>query len=75
MSPEQAFGQVILQKRREKNLSQVDLAVASDLDRTFISRLENGHRAPGLETILQLAYGLEISSAELMIEVERALAT
>ena len=73
MSPELAFGQVLMQKRREKELSQEDLAVSSELDRTFISRLENGHRQPSLSTILQLARGLEISSSELMIEVERVL--
>jgi len=73
MSPELAFGQVLMQTRRDNKLSQDDLAFASDLDRTFISRLENGHRQPSLTTILQLARTLGVPAARMIDNVEQVL--
>ena len=73
MSPELAFGQVLMQIRRDKELSQDDVAFASDLDRPFISRLENGHRQPSLSTILQLARALGVPAARMIENVEHLL--
>ena len=70
MTPEVAFGQVLMRVRREKGLSQEDLAFESKLNRTFISRLENGHRQPSLGTIFQLALAMGISASSLVKEVE-----
>jgi len=70
MTPEVAFGQVLMRIRREKGLSQEDLAFESKLNRTFISRLENGHRQPTLGTILQLAKAMGIPASFLVQEVE-----
>ena len=50
-----AFGRVLKQMRTEKDLSQESLALNSGYDRTYISLLERGHRAPSLKTVFDKA--------------------
>jgi len=51
-------------------MSQEELALSSELDRTFISMLERNERAPSLTTIFKLAESLDIKASELMKLVE-----
>lgn len=74
MKPEQAFGLVVRDLRRRRDISQERLALESQLDRTFISLLERGLRQPSLTTILQIAKALEVSPEELVATVTRLLA-
>ena len=67
---EKAFGQVIRELRKAKNLSQEKLSEMSNLDRTFISQLECGHKQPSLITIFQLAKALKISASKILTLVE-----
>ncbi|MGA2226036.1 MAG: helix-turn-helix transcriptional regulator [Syntrophobacteraceae bacterium] len=59
--------------RKDKGLSQEELAHQSDLDRTYISLLERGLRQPSLSSILQLSKSLGVSSADILAEVEEKL--
>ena len=61
-----AFGRVLRAARREKGLSQEDLAGDADFDRTYPSLLERGLRTPTLTVLFQLADVLEISAAALV---------
>ena len=61
-----AFGRVLREARREKGLSQEDLAGDADFDRTYPSLLERGLRTPTLTVLFQLAEVLEISAAALV---------
>ena len=63
---EKAFGQVLRKLRNTKGLSQEDLALAGDLDRTFISMLERGVKQPSLTTILKLSAVLDIEPDKLI---------
>lgn len=73
MGPEEAFGLVLRDLRRERALSQETLALESQLDRTFISLLERGLRQPSLTTIFQLARPLGLSPEDLVAAVSNAL--
>ncbi len=73
MTPELAFGRVLQQLRREKKLSQEDLAFTSELDRTFISRMENGRRRPTINTIIRLSRALDVPASKMVAEVEALL--
>ena len=73
MKPEDAFAQVLRRLRKDKGLSQEELAHQSDLDRTYISLLERGLRQPSLSSILQLSKPLGVSSADILAEVEEKL--
>lgn len=63
---EAAFGQVLRELRMAKGLSQEQLALNCDLDRTFISMLERGRRQPSLASIITIAARLEIQPYKLV---------
>lgn len=46
--------------RDEKGLSQGDIEERTGLMRCYVSRLENGHTIPSLETLERLAKALEV---------------
>jgi len=48
------------QLREDKNLSQGDVEKRTGLLRCYISRVENGHTVPAIETLEKLARALEV---------------
>jgi len=73
LKPEDAFGQVLKEIRKEKGISQEKLALEGDLDRTFISLLERGQRQPSLTTIIQVSDVLGITPDKLVLRVMKTL--
>jgi transcriptional regulator with XRE-family HTH domain len=63
-----AFGRVLREARRQKGLSQEELAGDAEFDRTYPSLLERGLRTPTLTVLIQLADVLEISAASLVLK-------
>lgn len=53
--------------RREKGMSQEELADAASINRTYVSKLETGVTYAGLEIIGKLADVLAIEAAELLM--------
>jgi transcriptional regulator with XRE-family HTH domain len=70
LKPEVAFGDVLRELRKSKNLSQEALALESGLDRTFVSLLKRGLRQPSLASILHLAKTLDVTASEMLVMVE-----
>lgn len=70
MTLEIAFGQVIRDTRKAKNMTQEILAFESGLDRAFISLLECGRKQPTLVTIFQLAKALKSKPSQIIASVE-----
>jgi len=66
MTPAEAFGHVLKTSRKKIGLSQEQLALQSNLDRTFISLLERGKRQPSLTSILEVSENLNVSANELI---------
>lgn len=60
------FGLALKKLRLEKNLSQEELALQSDLDRTYISMLERNLKTPTLGTITKLARSLDVTPLQLV---------
>jgi len=58
--------------REERNLSQGDIEKRTGLLRCYISRVENGHTVPSLETLERLAAALELPLYQLFYEGEEA---
>ncbi len=54
------FGMLLKQWRDRRNLSQLELALTSQVSQRHISFLESGRAKPSQEMVLQLAMGLEI---------------
>jgi transcriptional regulator with XRE-family HTH domain len=65
-----AFGKVLRRLRRDRDLSQENLANAVGMERSYISKLEKGDFQPKLKTILALSDELGIRASELVDRVE-----
>ncbi len=57
--------------RKAKNLSQGDIEKRSGLKRSYVSRVENGHTVPSVETLEKFARALEVLLYQLFYEGER----
>jgi len=55
-----SIGLRIRQLREEKGLSQGDIEETSGLLRCYVSRVENGHTVPSLETLERFAAALSV---------------
>jgi transcriptional regulator with XRE-family HTH domain len=66
MSSGKKLGENLRKLRLKKNMSQVDLATALDVDRAYISNIENGRMNPTLSTLEKIAGALEIPMSELV---------
>ena len=73
MTIEEAFGEVIRELRKANQISQEKLAEASNLDRSFISLLECGHKQPSLITIFQLAKAFNLPASKILYLVEEKI--
>jgi transcriptional regulator with XRE-family HTH domain len=58
--------------REAKNLSQGDIEKRTGLLRCYISRVENGHTVPAIETLEKLARALEVPLYQLFYDGEKA---
>src|ERR1700740_671823 len=56
--------------REEKKLSQGDIEKRTGLLRCYISRVENGHTVPAIETLEKLARAMEIPLYQLFYDGE-----
>lgn len=54
------FGEHVKKLRQKKGLSQEQLGLLAELDRTYISGIERGKRNVSLINIIKLASGLDI---------------
>ena len=54
------IGDRLRDMREQKKLSQGDIEKRTGLFRCYISRVENGHTVPAIETLEKLARALEI---------------
>jgi DNA-binding XRE family transcriptional regulator len=63
------FGTRLKHLRRERNLTQVQMATTFGIDRTFISDVERGRKSISLQTMEILALGMKMSLSELLREI------
>jgi len=67
------FGQVLREQRNTKGLSQEQLALGANVDRTFVSQMERGIRQPTITTLMKLAGALGIQPSTLVARMEKLL--
>ena len=65
------IGDRLRELRESKKLSQGDIEKRTGLLRCYISRVENGHTVPAIETLEKLARALEIPLYHLFYEGEK----
>jgi len=68
-----AFGSALREFRAEKQLAQEELALAAEVDRTFVSKAERGVNQPALTTVFLLSEALKVPASELIARTEQHL--
>lgn len=63
------FGVRLRELRRERNLTQLRMAIDFGIDRTFISDVERGRKSISLPTLEIIALGLRMSLSELLRDI------
>ena len=64
------IGERLRALREEKKLSQGDIEKRTGLLRCYISRVENGHTVPAIETLEKMARAFEVPMYELFYDGE-----
>lgn len=70
---EQAFGNVLVGWRKKRDLSQMDLAVASGYSLRYIGDIERGTKSATMRTMNDLATLLDVRLGTLIVEAENLL--
>jgi transcriptional regulator with XRE-family HTH domain len=71
------IGATIRAYRQQKGMSQGDIEKRTGLLRCYLSRVENGHTVPSLETLQKIAYALDLHLAQFFSDevVSREMST
>jgi transcriptional regulator with XRE-family HTH domain len=67
------LGSALRSARLAAGITQESLAFQANLDRTYISHLENGHKSPTVDVLFRISTALGISAAQLITQVEQSL--
>ena len=70
MKAQEQLGMRIKYLRKRLKWSQEDLALNSDINKNYISDLENGRRNPSLDILERIAIAFNISLEELFRGIE-----
>mgnify|MGYP002479423329 CR=1 FL=1 len=65
-----SFAKILRSLRKDKKMSQEELAFRSKLDRTYISMLERAIHKPTITTLFALSRALQIRPSELIRRIE-----
>ena len=63
------FGVRLRQLRRDRNMTQLRMAVEFGIDRTFISDVERGRKSISLPMLEVVALGFQLSLSELLRDI------
>jgi transcriptional regulator with XRE-family HTH domain len=65
-----AFGSAVRRARKERGISQEELALRCDIDRSYMGSIERGLQNSGLLHMARIARALDMKIAELMFEAK-----
>ena len=75
MLPTMNIGETIRNYRLQKGMSQGDIEKRTGLLRCYLSRVENGHTIPSLDTLSKIAGAMELPLSQFFAEPATATAT
>ena len=64
------IGQRLREIREARNMSQLEISEATGLVQPYVSRVENGHTIPGVETLEKWASALKIPLYQILYDGE-----
>ena len=65
------LGEQLKKAREDAGLSQEKLAFEAEVDRSYVSMLENDKKSPTLDVLFRIADALKIPASELIARVEK----
>lgn len=71
----EAFAAVLKELRVQLGVSQEQLALMANVDRTFIGKLESGRNQPSLGVIFAIAHAVGTTPEKLVARVQQRLAS
>lgn len=63
---------LLVEARKERNLTQADVAAALGKPQSFVAKYENGERRIDVVELVDIAAALNISSADILAQIESA---
>lgn len=60
------IGRRIVALRKKLGITQEDLAGEAEIDRSFLSEIENGHKNLSVETLVKIAEALNVKASKLL---------
>ena len=61
------LGKRIIEARKAKKISQIELAEMVDISTSHLSNIENGHSSFGVDILIKIIEALDISADELLL--------
>jgi len=67
-------GDVLKRFRKQAGKTQENLAFDAEIDRTYISQIENNKKSPTIEMLFRICDGLDVKASDVIaaVEAERA---
>ena len=65
------LGKELKKAREEAGLSQEKLAFEAEIDRSYVSLLENDKKSPTLDVLFRICGAMKIPASELIARVEK----
>lgn len=63
------IGQKIAGLRRAKDITQEDLAGLAEMDRSYLSEIENGHKNLSVMSLIKIADALKVRPSKLLEDI------
>lgn len=60
------LGKRIVEIRKQKNIKQIDLAIAINIEDSALRRIESGRTNPTIKTLLRISEGLHCTMLDLL---------
>ena len=65
-----ALGLAIRRARRERDVSQENLALLTEIDRSYMGSIERGDQNIGVMHLVRIAHALDMTVTELVMDAE-----
>jgi len=66
------LGDELRKARNAAKMTQENLSYAAEIDRTYISQLENNKQSPTVDLLFRICKALDVSASEVIARVERS---
>ena len=66
------LGEELKKSREEADLTQEQVSFAANIDRSYLSQLENNRKSPTVDLLFRICDALGVSAADIIARVEKS---